>query len=235
MEAIESGRALDKIFVQSGLKGELSSELKHKARKIDIPVKYVPQAKLNFFTQKNHQGVVAFLSPVEFQEIEQIIPMIYEKGEVPFILALDKITDVRNFGAITRVAECAGVHAIIISSKSAAAINADAVKSSAGALLRVPICRTSGLVNSLKFLKDSGLKVVSCTEKAEGNIYKDLFTEPVTVVMGGEEKGISREVLELSDSTARIPLLGEVQSLNVAVATGIVLYEVIRQRGIHEE
>src|SRR5690606_32517277 len=230
IEAINAGKDIESLFIQKGLNGGLIVELRTLVREQDIPFQQVPIEKLNRITTKNHQGVVAFISPVTYQKIEDIIPVIYEKGEVPLILLLDGITDVRNFGAIARTAECSGVHAIVVPKKGAAQINPDAVKTSAGALYKIPICRHDSLLHVLRFLKDSGLQIVSCTEKTEDYIYKPDYTAPTAIVMGAEDVGISFELMRNSDYLTKIPMAGEIASLNVSVSAGVILYEAVRQR-----
>ncbi|NDV45900.1 23S rRNA (guanosine(2251)-2'-O)-methyltransferase RlmB [Paludibacter sp. 221] len=230
IEAIQAGKDIDKIFIRRDMTNELSRELFTVIRETVIPVQKVPVEKLNRLTMKNHQGVIAFISPVTYQRIEDIIPGIYESGRNPFFVVLDGITDVRNFGAIARTCECAGIDAIIIPAKGGAPINADAVKTSAGALLSIPVCREENLVETLKFLSASGIKLVAATEKATENYTKTNFTDPVAIVMGSEEDGVAPEHLQLCDEMVRIPLLGNIGSLNVSVAAGVMLYEVIRQR-----
>lgn len=230
IEAIKSGKEIDKIFVQNGLKGSLISELKAFLSEHSISYQYVPIEKLNRFTTKNHQGVVAFVSPVSFYSIENLLPSIYEQAKVPFIVVLDKVTDVRNFGAIVRTAECSGAHAIIIPSKGSAQINADAVKTSAGAIYKIPICKEHNLKLTLEYLKESGLQIVSCTEKAETNYFDVDLTSPTVILLGSEESGISPEYLKRCDKQIKIPLMGKIESLNVSVASGIIFYEVVKQR-----
>lgn len=230
IEAIKAGKDIESLFIQRGLNGGLFSELKTLLREFDIPSQHVPIEKLNRITAKNHQGVIAFISPVTYQKIEDIIPNIYEKGDTPLILILDRITDVRNFGAIVRTAECTGVHAIVIPKKGAAQINPDAVKTSAGALYKVPICRHDNLLSVLRFVKDSGLQIVACTEKTDDFIYKPDFTTPTAIIMGSEDEGISFDLMRNSDYLTKIPMMGEIESLNVSVSAGIILYEVVRQR-----
>ena len=230
IEAIKAGKTIDKIFIQKGLHNDLFSELWELVRRQRINYKHVPLEKLNRITKKNHQGVLAFISPIHFHNIENILPAIYEEGRNPLILILDRITDVRNFGAITRTAECAGVNAILIPEKNSAAINSDAVKTSSGALHNIAVCRTWNLKLSIEFLKNSGVKIISCTEKASSNIYEVNYNQPIAIIMGSEEDGISTEVLKLSDQTVKIPMKGKINSLNVSVATGVILYEIIRQQ-----
>lgn len=234
IEAIKAGKDIESLFLQRGLTGGLFAELKTLLKDFDIPSQQVPIEKLNRITPKNHQGVIAFISPVTYQKIEDIIPVIYEKGETPLVLVLDRITDVRNFGAIVRTAECSGVHAIVIPKKGAAQINPDAVKTSAGALYKVPVCRHDNLLNVIRFLKDSGLQVISCTEKTDNYIYKPDYTAPTAVIMGAEDEGISFDLIRNSDYLTKIPMMGEIESLNVSVSAGIILYEAVRQRGNFE-
>jgi len=230
IEAIRSGKEIDKVLVKKGLQGQLASELLGLIKFAEIPYQYVPVEKLNRLSRKNHQGVIAFISLIQYQEIEQVLPMAYESGKDPLILALDGITDVRNLGAIARTAECAGVDALLIPSKGIAQINEDAIKSSAGALNRIVVCRSDDLIKSLKFLKTAGLKLIGATEKTEKNYTQCDYNVPLAIVMGSEDRGISNEIFRILDDEGKIPLLGEIGSLNVSVATGVVLFEVIRQR-----
>ena len=230
IEAVKTGRPIEKVLVKKGLNNELFRELYQLMKDNEISFQFVPQERINRITRKNHQGVLALLSPVEFQSIELLLPGLYESGKNPFILILDQITDVRNFGAIVRSAECAGVQAIIIPQKGMAHIGGDAVKTSAGAIHHIPICRTENLPDTVQYLKDSGIKIVAATEKAD-----ELYTEanlntPLCIVMGSEEKGISRQVLHLADQQLKIPILGEIESLNVSVAAALMMYEAVRQR-----
>jgi len=230
IEAVKSGKQIDKLMIRSGLKGELIFELMGLVKELNIPVQYVPNERINRVTMKNHQGVLAFISPIEFQNIENILPMLFDRGENPFFIVLDKITDVRNFGAITRTAECAGVDAIIIPEKGSAQISADAVKTSAGALLKIPVCRVRNLSKTLKYLQESGIQLVAATEKAKENYYSTDFTSPTAIVMGSEDTGIDMELLRTVDKMVKIPIMGEIDSLNVSVAAGILMYEVVKQR-----
>ena len=231
-EAIESGRSVDKVLIKDGLSNELFREFFSTIREHDIPYQFVPQAKLDKTTRKNHQGVIAFLALIEFQTITDIMPVIFEKGDIPFILLLDNLTDVRNFGAIVRTAEGAGVHAIVISQKHFARISEDAVKTSAGALYKVPLCRTSDMLSTVDYLQQSGIQVIAVTEKAERSYYDTDFKLPSALIMGSEEKGISGKLLDRLDKAVRIPLSGDIESLNVSVASGILMYEVVRQRNL---
>lgn len=230
IEALNSGKEIERIFVQKGLQGENAQSLLQLLKQKRISYQLVPIDKLNRITRKNHQGVVCLISPISYSNIEDVIPFVFEKGDSPFILLLDGITDVRNFGAITRTAECAGVHAIIIPEKGGAQINADAIKTSAGALHKIPICRVRSLVKAIEFLKGSGLKVVACSEKGNKEIHYLKFNDPTAIIMGSEKDGISEPCMRIADEIASIPIKGEIGSLNVSVATGIALYEVLRQR-----
>ena len=230
IEAIDSGKDIDKILIKKGLGGDLFRELLDKIKEHQFPVQYVPLEKINRVTRKNHQGVLAFISPVTFYELENFLPSVFEAGKNPLLLVLDQVTDVRNFGAIVRTAECAGVDAILIPEKGAARINADAVKTSAGALHLVPVCRSKDLKKSVVFLKESGLKIVAATEKASANYTNVDLGGPTAMIMGSEEFGIDNQLLQLADEQVQIPILGKIQSLNVSVAAGLLIYEAIRQR-----
>jgi 23S rRNA (guanosine2251-2'-O)-methyltransferase len=230
IEAVRAGKSIDKILIKNGLNNELFGELYHVIEELKLPFQYVPLEKINRITRKNHQGVVALISSIDFFRIEDILPTVYEKGEDPLLLILDQVTDVRNFGAIVRSAECAGVHAIVIPEKGAARIGADAVKTSAGALNIVPVCRSANLTATVEFLKNSGIKIVAATEKAK-EFYTDLkLSGPLGVIMGAEDEGISPALLRAADELARIPILGSIQSLNVSVAASLMVYEAVRQR-----
>lgn len=230
IEAIQAGKEIDKILLRRDMTSDLSRELFAALNGLEVPVQKVPIEKLNKITMKNHQGVIAFISPVAYQHIEDIIPTIYEEGRMPFIVVLDGITDVRNFGAIARTCECAGVDAMVVPLKGGAALNGDAVKTSAGALMKIPVCREHNLANALKFLASSGIKLVAATEKATESYTKTDMTGPVALVMGSEDEGVAPEHLRLCDEMVAIPLLGTIESLNVSVATGVLMYEVVRQR-----
>lgn len=230
IEAINAGKEIDRILIQKGLQGELYKELMKLVRQFEIPFQQVPIERIDRVTRKNHQGVVTFISPIAYQPITEIIPMIYEQGKNPLILILDRITDVRNFGAIARSAEVAGVDAILIPEKGAAQINADAIKTSSGALLTIPVCREKNLINAVKFLQNSGLKVIAATEKGDLNYFSCDMTQPLAIVMGSEETGIDTSILKIADEWTKIPQLGTIQSLNVSVAAGILIFEAVRQR-----
>ncbi len=230
MEALKSGKEMDRILIQKGLKGVGYHQLFAFVRNLEIPTQFVPVEKLNRITRHNHQGVIAYVSAITYQKLDYIVPFIYEEGRVPLILVLDRITDIRNFGAIARTAECAGVDALLLASKGAAPINADAIKTSAGALYKLPVCRCPDLKESIQYLKSSGLKIVAATEKSDKNYNETDLTTPLAIVLGSEEDGISPEYLEMADERVSIPLAGEISSLNVSVAAGILLYEAVRQR-----
>lgn len=230
IEAIQEGKEIDKVFIQKGLRGDLYPELYQLIKDRDIPYSLVPPEKLNRFTRKNHQGVVAFISSITYHNIEQLIPALYEEGKTPFILVLDRITDVRNFGALARTAECAGVDAILIPARGGAAINADAVKTSAGALHKIPVCRAKYLQDDLKFLKESGLKIIGVSEKAKKAYYEETYKEPIALMLGSEEDGISDAYIPLLDELVKIPMTGSIASLNVGVAGGILMFEASKQR-----
>lgn len=231
MEAIKGGRDFEKVMIRYDLKGELAMELRELLKTTSIPVVKMPADQLDKITRKNHQGAIGLASEVVYQNIESIVPMLYEEGKVPFIVVLDGITDVRNFGAIARSAECAGAHAILVPAKGSAAINGDAMKTAAGALDNIPVCRTNNLREALKFLKNSGLTLFAANEKADDYYYKNDFTVPLAIVMGSEDVGIAKHNLEICNAVVKIPMLGNIASLNVSVATGIFLFEVVKQRG----
>ena len=230
IEVIKSGKTIDKLFIQKGLHNESFAILWKLVRENRINYKHVPVEKMNRLTKKNHQGVFAFISPIDFYNIEDVIPNLYEEGKSPLILILDRITDVRNFGAIARTAECANVDCIIVPEQNSAAINSDAMKTSSGALNNIKICRTWNLKMTLQMLKDSGIQIVSCTEKTNNKIYSVNYQIPTAIILGSEENGISNEFLKFSDEKVKIPILGNIESLNVSVACGVILYEIVRQR-----
>ncbi|HBX50452.1 MAG: 23S rRNA (guanosine(2251)-2'-O)-methyltransferase RlmB [Bacteroidetes bacterium RIFOXYA12_FULL_35_11] len=234
IEAIRAGKEIDRVFLKKGSNGELFNELLAILKQDNVPFLFVPIEKINRITTKNHQGVVAYLSEVSFHKIENLLPGIFETGKIPFILILDQITDVRNFGAICRTAECAGVDAIIIPEKGAAQINADAMKTSAGALNILPICRSSNLKNTVKFLQECGLKIFAATEKAHTIYVDESYNIPLGIVMGAEDTGVSTELIRIADSMIKIPVSGKIESLNVSVAAGIILYEVVSQRRVEK-
>jgi 23S rRNA (guanosine2251-2'-O)-methyltransferase len=230
IEALENGKEFEKIFVQKNLQGPLSKELEFLIRQHKAPCQYVPIEKLDRLTRKNHQGVVAYLSEIVYHKVDNLLPSVFEKGTAPLFVMLDEITDVRNMGAIIRTAECAGADGVIVPAKGSAQINAEAMKASAGALNIIPVCREESLKNTLNFLKSSGLQVVACTEKATEVYTQADFNLPTVLIMGSEGTGISPELLRLSDKQVRIPMQGKIESLNVSVSAGIILYEAVRQR-----
>ena len=230
IEAIEAGKDIDKILIKRGLQNELSHALFEALKGHLIPVQRVPIEKLNRLTTKNHQGVIAFTSAVTYQRVEDLVPLLYEEGRNPFFVMLDGVTDVRNFGAIARTCECAGVDAIVIPTHDSVSVNADAMKTSAGALHTLPVCREPNLGNAIKYLKNCGFRVVAATEKAKYTYTKANLTDPLCIVMGAEDTGISKEVLKLCDEQLAIPLIGSIESLNVSAAAAVMLFEVVRQR-----
>lgn len=232
IEAIKAGKQIDRLLIKQGLQGALYHELMTEVKTHNIVYQIVPLERIELVTKKNHQGVLAWLSLIEYQYITNLLPMIYEKGEDPLIIALDGVSDVRNFGAIVRTAECLGAHAVIIPEKGSARITADAVKTSAGALHSFPVCREKSIVRSIEFLKESGLKVVCAAEKSGESASAASLTGPTVLILGSEDKGISRELISLSDSQIKIPMTGAIGSLNVSVAAGILLYEIVRQRSL---
>ncbi|PLW95754.1 MAG: 23S rRNA (guanosine(2251)-2'-O)-methyltransferase RlmB [Marinilabiliales bacterium] len=232
LEAIDAGKEVEKIFIQKGLRSDNFSELMQQVKEMGIPYQFVPIEKLNRLTRKNHQGIVAYISPIVFDNIEQIIPAIFEQGKIPLVLILDRITDVRNFGAILRTAEATGVHAVVIPSKSSAQLNSGTIKSSAGAIFKVPICRSDNLKDTIEFLTNSGLKIAAATEKAEDLYYHVDLSGPLALILGSEGEGVSGEYLKRATIHAKIPMLGEIESLNVSVAAGVLMYEIVRQKEI---
>lgn len=234
LEAIDSGKEVEKLFILKGLRSDNFSDLMKLVKERAIPYQFVPVEKLNRITRKNHQGIVGYISPVHFYLIEDVIPLLFEEGKMPFIIVLDKITDVRNFGAILRTAECAGVHAVVIPSKNSAQLNSGTIKSSAGAIYKVPICRSENLKITLDYLKECGLKLAAALETAEKNCFDSDLSGPLALLMGSEGEGISAEYLKKVDLQVKIPMLGEIESLNVSVAAGVLAYEVVRQRNLTE-
>jgi 23S rRNA (guanosine2251-2'-O)-methyltransferase len=230
IEAVEAGKEVEKVFFKTGLRGDLSGSLINLLKKRNIPFQFVPVEKLNRISRINHQGVIAMISSITYQELADIIPSLYEEGKTPFVLVTDSITDVRNFGAVARTAECAGVHTILIPAKGGAMIGPDAIKTSAGALHTIPVCRTEDLEGSIRFLKDSGLKIAAATEK-EGELYhRSGLDGPVALIIGSEDRGISPGLIKLADIKVRIPVNGRISSLNVSAAASVLIYEILRQR-----
>jgi 23S rRNA (guanosine2251-2'-O)-methyltransferase len=230
IEAIKAGKQIDRLLVRQGLHGALYHELMTEVKNHNIVYQIVPVERIELVTRKNHQGVLAWLSVIEYQQISNLLPMIYERGEDPLIIVLDSVSDVRNFGAIVRSAECLGAHAVVIPEKGSARITADAVKTSAGALHTFPVCRERSIIKAVEFLKDSGLRVICAAEKSGLPASEAYLKGPLVVVLGSEEKGISRELLSLAVQIIKIPMKGTISSLNVSVAAGIIIYEVQRQR-----
>ena len=230
IEAIESGKQVDKVLMKKDLGGELARELLRVPRDYNLPVQRVPVERINKVTRKNHQGVIAFMAAVDYYHVDDIVPALYDEGINPLVVVLDGVTDVRNFGAIARTCECAGVNCIVIPERNSVSVNADAVKTSAGALNYLPVCRERNLVKAVQYLRDSGFKVMGASEKTDLNYTKADFTGPVAIVLGAEDTGISTDVLKLCDTLVAIPEFGQINSLNVSVAGGIMIYEVVRQR-----
>ncbi|MEO5976216.1 MAG: 23S rRNA (guanosine(2251)-2'-O)-methyltransferase RlmB, partial [Chryseolinea sp.] len=226
IEAILAGKDIDKVMVQTGLSNDLSKELISVAHNNNVQIQFVPAEKLKRLSSRNHQGVICLLSPVTFASVDNLIFKAYQDGREPFFLILDRITDVRNFGAIVRTGECAGLDAIIIPEKGSAPISGDAMKTSAGALNHLPICREKDLKKTMKLLRDNGIRIIACTEKTETPLYSVNLSGPIAIVMGSEEDGISDGLLRDADELARIPMQGKIESLNVSVAAGVVMFEV---------
>ena len=228
-EAINSSKDIDKVFIQIGLKGSLIGTLESLIRKNKINFSYVPKQKLDRLSKKNHQGVIARISPIKLLNLNEIDSIITE-NDAPIILILDQISDVRNFGAIIRTAEVAGVTAVVIQNSSSAPINSDTIKTSAGAIFNIPICKVNHIKDAIYHFKSLGISIISASEKSDKNLYDTDFKKPVAIVMGSENKGINKSVLKISDEIVKLPMYGKIESLNVSVASGIFLYEVIRQR-----
>jgi 23S rRNA (guanosine2251-2'-O)-methyltransferase len=234
MEAISAGKDIERVLLQKKTESSGSQELFSLLRQKNIDFQFVPVEKLNRVTRKNHQGVIAYLSLVHYTALEEIVSRGFESGKDPFILVLDHLTDVRNFGALARTAECAGIDGIVIPETGSVRITADAVKTSAGALMKIPVARVNSLRDAVNYLKMSGLSIISATEKSGTDLFFAELTGPAAIVMGAEDIGISESILALSNTRVKIPLMGEIGSLNVSVAAGIVLYEVIRQRQLQK-
>ncbi len=229
-ETLLSDKEIERVYIQKGAKNEGLKEVMQLAKQRGADIAMVPVEKLNRTTRKNHQGVICFVSPIHFAEIDNVISSVYERGETPLIIVLDEVTDVRNFGAITRTAECAGAHAILFPEKGSARIGSDAMKTSSGALNHIPICRTKNLINSLKDIKAHGLNLVACSEKGNKTIYDIDMTGPTAIIMGSEERGIKIDHISEANDFGQIPMTGQVKSMNVGVAMGIITFEAIRQR-----
>ena len=229
LEAIDAGREISKVLIRKGLEGDTFRELMALMRKLDIPSQTVPMEKLNRVTRKNHQGVIAFVSPVEYARIENLIPALFENGENPFIIVCEGVTDTRNIGAIARSAECAGAQALLLPVKGSAMLSADAVKTSAGALNHIAVCRTDNLKSTLFFLKNSGLKIIAATEKANDVYHQADLSGPAALLLGAEDTGLPKEYLRMADVTVKIPVKGKVPSLNVSAAAAVLMYEMVKQ------
>lgn len=230
VEAIQAGKEVDKVFLQKDAQGELMKDLLKVMKRNNVNFTYVPVEKLNRLTPNNHQGAVATIAPISFVEIETLIETVLEKTKTPLFLVLDQISDARNFGAIIRTAECTGVDGIIVQKSGAAPVNGDTVKTSAGAVFNIPICRVEHIKDAIFFLQGSGIKTVAATEKTDQTIYDIELNEPVAIIMGSEDRGINPSVLKIVDEKAKLPLFGTIGSLNVSVACGAFLYEAVRQR-----
>lgn len=235
IEAIEAGKEIDKILVKKDIQSDLSKELFAAIKGTNIFVQRVPVERINRITTKNHQGVIAFVSAVTYYKVEDVVPTLFEEGKVPFFVMLDGVTDVRNFGAIARTCECAGVDAIVIPSRNSVSVNADAMKTSAGALHTLPVCKEQSLTSAIKYLKDSGFKIVAATEKGDYDYSKANYKDPLCIIMGAEDTGVSYDHLALCDEWIKIPLFGKIESLNVSVAAGVLIYEAVKQRGFENE
>ena len=230
LEAIEANKSIDKVFLQKGLRGELFGQLEHEIRKNGINCSYVPVEKLNRITTNNHQGAVAQIAPISFYELDALVSVVKETKENPLYLILDQLSDVRNFGAIIRTAECTGVDGIIIQKSGSAPINGDTIKTSAGAIFNIPICKVDHIKDAIFYFQASEIQVVAATEKTDHTLYDIDFQSATAIVMGSEGKGVSPSVLKLVDAKAKLPMFGSIASLNVSVACGAFLYEVVRQR-----
>ncbi|MDE6140614.1 MAG: 23S rRNA (guanosine(2251)-2'-O)-methyltransferase RlmB [Alistipes sp.] len=228
-EAIESHKQIERLYIRKGAEGQLMTDLKDLCIRHRLRWQEVPVEKLNRLTRGNHQGVVAQIAAIEYVEVADILERVPE-DETPLIVVFDGVTDVRNFGGIARSAECAGVHGLIAPLKNSAPVNADAIKTSAGALNKIPVCRVGSIRNTLKALQAEGFQIVAATEKSRKLIYDADFRRPTVIVMGAEDTGISKEVLKLCDEQLAIPLIGSIESLNVAAAAAVMLFEVVRQR-----
>ena len=232
IEAIEVGKKIEKIYLKQKSEGELFYQLLRLIKQHDINLQFVPVERLNRFTHKNHQGVVAVCAAIEFADFDSTVENIIQNSENPLVLILDGVTDVRNFGAISRSAECAGVKAVIMPAKGAAPINADAIKTSAGALNIIPVCRVPNLKTAIFHLKSVGFQIVATNEKAEKLYYNINYLQPTAIIMGAEDTGISQTNIALCDEQVKIPLCGKINSLNVSVAAAVLMFEVLRQKNI---
>lgn len=230
IEAIDSGKNIDKIYLQKGLHGVNYKHILSKIKKHKIPFQFVPREKLRNLTLKNHQGIFAFISPIKFHNINDLIPIIYEKGKNPFLLVIDRITDVRNFGSIVRTAECGGVDSVIFPSKGSTHPNSDAIKASSGGILNIPLCKELDLYKSLIILKNYGIQIIAATEKSSTTLYEIDFSLPIAIIIGNEQFGITSSYLSLTDKQIKIPMVGNISSMNVSVVCGVLIYEILRKR-----
>lgn len=230
IEAVNAKKEIDKVFIQKEAQGDLMGELLKTLKKNNINFSYVPVEKLNKLTQNNHQGAVASIAPIPFVSLENLVESTLESGKTPLFLILDQLSDARNFGAIIRTAECTGVDGIIIQKQGSAPVNGDTVKTSAGAVFNVPICKVDHIKDAVFYLQGSGIKTVAATEKTENMLYDISLNEPVAIIMGSEDKGVNPSVLKIVDEKAKLPMFGTISSLNVSVACGAFLYETVRQR-----
>ncbi|MGQ2985250.1 23S rRNA (guanosine(2251)-2'-O)-methyltransferase RlmB [Flavobacterium sp.] len=231
IEAINSGKEIDKVFIQKDADGDLMRDLMKTLKKNNINFSYVPVEKLNRLTHNNHQGAVASIAPIAFHNLETLVENVLESGRTPLFLILDQLSDARNFGAIIRTAECTGVDGIIVQKQGSAPVNGDTVKTSAGAVFNVPICKVEHIKDAIFHLQGSGIKTVAATEKTDDNIYDIDLKQPLAIIMGSEDRGINPSVLKIVDEKAKLPMFGTIGSLNVSVACGAFLYETVRQRG----
>ena len=230
IEAIDAAKDIDKILLSKTLNPEVAQDIIERARQLHVPVQRVPVQKIDRITRRNHQGVLAMLAAVTYYRVEDLVPQLFDQGANPFVVVLDGVTDVRNFGAVARTCECAGVNAIVIPDRESVSVNADAVKTSAGALNYLPVCREHNLVKAVRLLRDSGFKIVGTSDKSQMPYTQGNYTGPVAIILGAEDKGISPEIMKLCDTQVLIPEFGHINSLNVSVAGGIMIYEVVRQR-----
>ncbi|MCR5861640.1 23S rRNA (guanosine(2251)-2'-O)-methyltransferase RlmB [Flavobacterium sp. J372] len=230
IEAINSGKEIDKVFIQKDAQGDLMRDLMKVMKQKSINFSYVPVEKLNRLTSMNHQGAVASIAPISFHNLEDLVEKVLESGKTPLFLILDQLSDARNFGAIIRTAECTGVDGIIVQKQGSAPVNGDTVKTSAGAVFNVPICKVEHIKDAIFHLQGSGIKTVAATEKTDSNIYDIVLNEPVAIIMGSEDRGVNPSVLKIVDEKAKLPMFGTIESLNVSVACGAFLYEAVRQR-----
>ncbi|WP_136668909.1 23S rRNA (guanosine(2251)-2'-O)-methyltransferase RlmB [Flavobacterium sp. H122] len=230
IEAVNAKKEIDKVFIQKEAQGDLMGELLKTLKRNNINFSYVPVEKLNKLTHNNHQGAVATIAPISFVSLENLVESVLENGKTPLFLILDQLSDARNFGAIIRTAECTGVDGIIVQKQGSAPVNGDTVKTSAGAVFNVPICKVDHIKDAVFYLQGSGIKTVAATEKTDNNLYDLSLNEPVAIIMGSEDKGVNPSVLKIVDEKAKLPMFGTISSLNVSVACGAFLYEAVRQR-----